>query len=485
MSGKLRQISVFCAVMMIFCIVSAVAVSAESIYASIESAGISVEIPEEFNVTSADTDVDENVVYNLDAYMNDTSKKLSITAEKNNITENMYNFKYLTKEELEGDIEKIKTGSPNLMGKTFQSVSHAGLKEMPEYILFTLSDSKIQNNITVHYAIAYTLINGELVTIQYSSASGNFNSEDVQIFNQICESIYVTSLYDKPDKVNMPDILKTVATVVIIIGVMIAVTLVIHYLVSRNNARSKEVVRNRRRLSEKYYQSLKKEGIMEAIKIEAEEFINENIANSGNTVIEPSENARPKNPETISAIIEEASTNPTLLEDEWEDIDLTKMFQKPENLSDNDYPTELNAEMIFGGNEKNEKAVPENIHRADSARRYARLFIGDNKPDENIPSESEGEVLPKNLPEHEMSDIEKRHKARHSKTKKKSKGISVFGLFSGNKKKQKKSSSVKSNVKSKSRNAQKKKNTRPKTSVGDTFAEYETDKYWNTYNNND
>ena len=94
MSEKLRRISVFSAVIMIFCIILEVVVSAESIYASIESAGISVEIPQEFNVTSADTDVNENVVYNLDAYMNDTSKKLSITAEKNNITENMYNFKY-------------------------------------------------------------------------------------------------------------------------------------------------------------------------------------------------------------------------------------------------------------------------------------------------------------------------------------------------------------------------------------------------------
>lgn len=475
MSEKLRRISVFSAVIMIFCIILEVVVSAESIYASIESAGISVEIPQEFNVTSADTDVNENVVYNLDAYMNDTSKKLSITAEKNNITENMYNFKYLTKEQLEGDIEKIKSGNPNLMGKTFQSVSNAGLKEMPEYILFTLSDSKIQNNITVHYVIAYTLINGELVTIQYSSASGNFNSEDVQIFNQLCESIYVTSLYDKPDKVNMPDILKTVITVVIIIGVIIAITLIGYYLVSRNNAKSKEVVRNRRRLSEKYYQSLKKEGIMEAIKIEAEEFINENIANSGNTVIEPSENARPKNPETISAIIEEASANPTLIDDEWEDIDLTTMFQKPETLYDNDYPTDFNIEMIFGNNEKN---VPENIHRADSAKRYAKLFIGDNKADENITSESRGEVSSKNPSVHEMSDIEKRHKARQNKTKKKSKGISVFGLFATNKKKQKKSTA-------KSRNTQKARNTRPKTSANDTFAEYEMDNYWNTYNNSD
>ncbi len=477
MSEKLRRISVFSAVIMVFCIVLSVVVSAESIYASIESAGISVEVPEEFNVTSADTDVDENVVYNLDAYMNDTSKKLSITAEKNNITENMYNFKYLTKEQLEGDIEKIKAGSPNLMGKTFQSVSNAGLKEMPEYILFTLSDSKIQNNITVHYSIAYTLINGELVTIQYSSASGNFNSEDIQIFNQICESIYVTSLYDKRDKVNMPDILKTVITVVIIVGVIIAITLISYYLISRNNAKSKEVVRNRRRLSEKYYQSLKKEGIMEAIKIEAEEFINENIANSGNTVIEPSENARPKNPETISAIIEEVSANPTLIEDEWEDIDLTTMFQKPENLYDNDYPTDFDVETIFGNGEK---TVPENIHRADSAKRYAKLFIGENRADENISSESGGEGSSKKYAEHEMSDIERRHQARKNKTKKKNKSSSVFGLFGTNKKKQKKST-----AKSRKTNTSKNRNTRPKTSANDTFAEYEMDNYWNTYNNSD
>ena len=500
MSKKLRAMSVFTVVIILFSMLYIVAVSAENVYASIESAGISIEIPREFNVTAAEVNMDETIVYNLDAYMNDTSKKLSITAEKNNITENMYNFKYLTKEQLEGEIENIKAGTQTLTGKTFQSVSTAALKEMPEYILFTLSDSKIQNNITVHYSIAYTVINGELVTIQYSSASGNFNSEDIQIFNKICESVYVTALYEKPEKVSMPDIFKTVTTVIIVLAVIIAVILVGYYLISRNNAKSKEVLRNRRKLSEKYYRSLKNEGIMEDIKIEAEEFINENIANSGNTVIEPSENARPKNPEKISAIIEKASTNPTLIDDEWEDIDLTAMFQQPDTRSAQNPPTEFGAEMTFGNNEK---VIPENIHRADSAKRYARLFIGEDKNSNyhDRPVSVPKEENPRMENDERMSDIKRRHRERQNKThncpgKKRSSQKRNKSIFAGllsigkNTKKGKNTKRRNTPITDKKRSSQNHRtthsNTRPKKrQQNDTFAEYELDSYWNTYQNDE
>ncbi len=494
MGKRLKVISAFWIVVNLFAIILALPVYAENIYASIESAGVSVEIPNEFNVTAADIDVDENVVYQLDAYMNDTSKKLSITSEKNNVTENTYNFKYLTKEQLEAEIENIKSGNATLMGKVFKSVSNANLKEMPEYILFTLSDSKIQNNITVHYAIAYTLINGELVTIQYSSSSGNFNSEDTQLFSKICESVYVTSLYDKPEKVNVPNMMRTVTTTIVIIGIIIAVILIAYYLISKNNAKSKEVLRNRRKLSEKYYQSLRNEGIMEDIKVEAEEFINENIANSGTTIIEPSENARPKNPETISAIIEEASTNPTLIDDEWEDIDLTTMFQQPEAISVDNYSTDFPAETILG--HKEERVIPENIHRADSAKRYAKLFIGDDRNNHNSRSDVYTEIQNDSKNEYfsETSATERQHQERkrqnnrgntgkkHTRKKRKN-TFSLFGLFSKKPKTKKHTTHRKESVSAKSRKTQKNQSSRQRTKSNDTFADYELDNYWNTYQN--
>jgi len=496
MTGKKLEITAIfiVTIMILISFTVTVPASAESLYASIDTAKVSVKIPDGFNITSADTHLDDNVTYNLDAYMEDTSKKLNICSERNPITTDIYNFKYLSEEELTKEVENIKAGKKTLVGTTFQSVSAASLKEMPEYILFTVYDSQIQNNITVNYAIAYTVLNGELVTIQYSSASGTFNSEDSQNFSEICESFYVTALFDKPSKFSMAKVLKTVLWVILVIGIIIGIVLLQYYFGSRKSTKNSDISRNRRKISEDYYKSLRKEGIIEDIKMEAEEFITENIANTGNTVIEPSENARPKNPEKISAIIEEASNNPTLIQDdEWEDVDLKKMFQKPvqiphnRNRNTNVPPFPQNMPVFLDESQTNRPVAPPrvvvppsverpemNTHRSDSAKRYAKLFIGDNKT-----SAEEYPVRQRNSEEEQkLSDIERRHRERQNRNKKSAKKKSLFSLFDSKSTKKKTTNKKRTSE----RTARKPRNTQGHQK-NDIFAQYELDNYWDTYNN--
>ena len=490
MTGKKLKITVIFIVTMMILISFTVTVpaSAESLYASIDTAKVSVKIPDGFNITSADTHLDDNVTYNLDAYMEDTSKKLNICSERNPVTADIYNFKYLSEEELTQEVENIKAGKKTLVGTVFQSVSAASLKEMPEYILFTVYDSQIQNNITVNYAIAYTILNGELITIQYSSASGTFNSEDTKNFSEVCESFYVTALFDKPSKFSMAKVLKTVLWAVLVIGIIIGIVLLRYYFSSKKSRKNSEIARNRRKISEDYYKSLRKEGIIEDIKMEAEEFITENIVNTGNTVIEPSENARPKNPEKISAIIEEASNSPMLIQDdEWEDVDLKKMFQKPVQIPHNrSRNTNIPQNMpVFSDESRTASrpvAVPPpsaerpmmNTHRSDSAKRYAKLFIGDSKtPPEPYPVNERSREE-----EQKISDIEKRHRERQNRNKKSAKKKGLFSLFNS-KSAKKKTANRKRPSK---RTAQNPRNTQ-KNPKNDIFAQYELDNYWDTYNN--
>ncbi len=498
MNKKIRLTTAFIlTVVMAFS--ASVSVFAESIYANIDSARVSIKIPEEFTVTSSELNPDDEITYSAEAAMSDTAKQLSIKSSKSAYSTDIYNFKYLTEEQIKSELSAIKSSGATFSGEIFKNVSNAAFKETPEYILFSLYYSSIQNNTTVNYAVAYTLVNGEYIKIKYSSASG-FDNKDMEIFQSIIDSVYVQALYDKPEKVNMPGILHTMFIAVIIIALLISGCLALYYVKKKSSIIKAETAKRRRKLSDKYFNELKNEGLMEDTKAEAEEFISENINNT-ETVIEPSENVRPRNPEEISAIIEEASRNPSLIQDEWEDVDIKNiqdMFKQPDEIPEEEFAFENNIidldRRVLDNLESSDIVDPDitvtpSYHsgRADSAKRYAKLFIGsdiDHKhtyENDNQKSEHTPEYYRK------MAEIEERQRKRKSKSRKSS-NKKVFSLFGSSDKKKKSTGRSRAHSSSSERRGNRHTSSsavhhshRSRERDNDAFTRFETDGYWDKY----
>ena len=451
MNKKIRLTTAFIlTVVMAFS--ASVSVFAESIYANIDSARVSIKIPEEFTVTSSELNPDDEITYSAEAAMSDTAKQLSIKSSKSAYSTDIYNFKYLTEEQIKSELSAIKSSGATFSGEIFKNVSNAAFKETPEYILFSLYYSSIQNNTTVNYAVAYTLVNGEYIKIKYSSASG-FDNKDMEIFQSIIDSVYVQALYDKPEKVNMPGILHTMFIAVIIIALLISGCLALYYVKKKSSIIKAETAKRRRKLSDKYFNELKNEGLMEDTKAEAEEFISENIQD---------------------------------------------MFKQPDEIPEEEFAFENNIidldRRVLDNLESSDIVDPDitvtpSYHsgRADSAKRYAKLFIGsdiDHKHTyENDNQKSE------HTPEYDrkMAEIEERQRKRKSKSRKSShkKGFPLFGSSD-----KKKKSTGRSRAHSSSSERRGNRHTsssavhhshRSRERDNDAFTRFETDGYWDKY----
>ncbi|MEE0930672.1 MAG: hypothetical protein UIM53_06695 [Acutalibacteraceae bacterium] len=460
MSKMVRPLSVFVMVVMFVCIF-AVPVSAESVYANIKSASVSVEIPKEFTVTSASINPDDSTTYSAVATMNDTSKQLYITSEKNSQTSDLYNYKYMTEKDINSEVENIRSGNQTMCGYTFQNVTAASFKEQSKYILFTFYNSEIKGNLTVYSAISYTLVNGELITVKFTSTSNALTDTEKVIFNKIVDSINVATLYEKPLEMNMSSVFGTLLVVAIFVGIGIIIILVGYYVTHRSTN-----VKGRRRLADKYYDELKSEGLMD----ESEDLEDEIVAVATSTIIEPSEKVLPKDRDQISALLESTSGTPSLIEDEWEDIDLEKMFAIPEFDSDtNEYKQNVVQENLvenLSDMHENDTIFSAQSGRADSAKRYAKMFIGsdiDHKENNTDEKSSDPEY------DEKMARIEERHRQRMSI--KKSKG------------KKRKHSSHPPRIFSESKrtNHRSSVSARRTTTGTDIFGEFEIDSYWDKY----
>ena len=474
MNKKIRLTAVFIlAVAMAFS--ASFSVFAESVYANIDSARVSIKIPEEFTVTSSELNINDEITYSAEASMSDTAKQLSITSSKSAYSSDIYNFKYLTEEQIKNELSEIKSSGATFSGEIFKNVSSATFKETPEYIIFSLYYSSIQNNTTVNYAVAYTLVNGEFIKIKYSSASG-FDNTDMEIFQSITDSVYVQALYDKPDKLDMHGVLHTMLVAVIIIALFIAGCLLFYYVKKKSVMLKDETAKRRRKLSDKYFNELKNEGLMEDTKAEAEEFITENI-NNAETIIEPSENVRPKDPEEVSAIIEEASRNPSLIQDEWEDVDIKNiqdMFKMPDEIPEEEFAFENNV-LEFDGK------VPENP--VDPHITVPPMYhSGRADIDHKHTSENDSQETVHN-PEYDrkMAEIEERQRKRKSRNKKSShkKGFSLFG--SDNKKKKSTGRSRSHSSSSERHHSSATHHQRNREKDNSEFTRFETDGYWDKY----
>lgn len=462
MNKIVRPLSVFIMVVMFVCIF-AVPASAESVYANIKSASVSIEIPEEFTVTSASINPNDSTTYSAVATMGDTSKQLYITSERNNQTNDLYNYKYITEKDINNEVENIKSGNKTICGYTFQNVTAASFKELSKCILFTFYNSEIKGNSTIYSAVSYTLVNGELITVKFTSASNALTDTEKAMFNRIVDSVSVATLYEKPLEMNMSSVFGTLLVVAIFVGIGIIIILVGYYVTHRSTN-----VKGRRRLADKYYDELKNEGLMD----ESEDEV---VTATSPTVIEPSEKVLPKDKDQISALLESASGTPSLIEDEWEDIDLEKMFAIPEFDPDTNEYKENVVQENFAENlsdmYEDDTTSSTQSGRADSAKRYAKMFIGsDVEHKENNIDETPSD------PEYDekMARIEERHRQRVSAKK-------------GTRKKRKHSAHSTRNSSESKRTKHKESNHRTsvssrRTNTGtDIFGEFEIDSYWDKY----
>ena len=153
--------------------ISALSVNAESVYANIESISTMVEIPEEFVVDTANVTPNNTITYSANA-TTASGKSLLVTSEKTDSSKEIFNFKYLSVQDINNEVENIKNSNTTLCNKNFANVSVASFKEKDNYIVFILYSSDILNNTNISYATAYTVINGELLTVKY--VSNNFPS---------------------------------------------------------------------------------------------------------------------------------------------------------------------------------------------------------------------------------------------------------------------------------------------------------------------
>lgn len=478
----IKKISAILLIILLFS-TSIMVANAESVYANIENISTIVEIPDSFIVTSANVTPGNTVTYSANATTADSSKSLVITTEKYNKTQDIYNFKYLNKKQVNDEVKNIINGNSTLCNRNFSNVISASFKETDNYIVFMLYNSDILNNTNVSYATAYTVINGEMITIKYVSNNATLTIDEKSLFNKITDSITVSELYIKPKNIDMAGVFSTLFIVIIFITIAVAVCVVIYYNSSTRKIHRKES----RQLADKYYDELKNEGLMG--EIQSSEPIDSN--NSANTV----KTANSSNTSSVLNVFEK----PSLIEDEWEDIDLEKMFSTSSSSASNEnIDAEINmetyededvlyldkAETPVYSQENTDSYEPAEssqdnnyVSKAESAKRFAQMYIGNNhKQDNNVDDnnsqldefDNQNQSDDENIDPEVLRRIEERQRQRRLNNRKKRKNSS----------KRKKSNSSKSSA---NKNTTKRKKTENKNYSSDPFADFQLDGYWDKY----
>ncbi len=483
MKKILKRLPVFLLTVLIISF-SAVGVNAESVYANIESISTRVDIPDSFTVTSANATPNNTVTYTANATTADSSKSLVITSERTDETEEIFNFKYLTEKEINSEVENIKNGNTTLCSQSFNNVSDASFKESNNYIIFILYNTDILNNTNVSYATAYTVINGELLTVKYVSNNTPLTIDEKTLFNQITDSINVTQLYVKPQNIDLGGIFGTLFTVIIFIVIIVTLCTLIYY----NSNSSKIYRKESRKLADKYYNELKNEGLMEE---------NTNLSEPVTAISDkqqPPASEKIKDSNNLFNVIN-GFAKPSLIDDEWEDIDLEKMFSTSDNNSSDDrYTSQKNTEeyeeenvlyldkgesFIYNqaSNESTEDVESISfVSKAESAKRFAQMYIGSTNTDENhystyheydkSPSQqNDASTDEENIDPEILRRVEERQRQRRLKNKKKRRRKTINS--------DKASSTKKKSVSRKSRARS--------NETSDPFADFQLDGYWDKY----
>lgn len=459
MSKKMRFLPFSIAIF--FIIISATIfsfnVSAEDTYINIEGANVNIEIPDELPVKISDDDKNsENLSKNI-KYTNDEENKiLEVKYEQTDVSKDLYNFKYLTKNEIDNELNNLRSNKTNICNIKYDNVTAANIRENKGCLMFVLYYKELAEE---NHAIAYTVINGYMITVDYTTANESLSIKDKNTFNSIVDSVSVSNIYEKPNKLDFSIIYKQIITVAIVMGVVTVLVLIAYYVTHRSVN-----IGTHKQVADKYYDELQREGLMEEEEIQKEEKedIVEEIMN-----IQPDPLIPPESPDDFTNNI----GSPSLIKDEWEDIDLEKMFPKTNiRVKPDITKTKINGELISENQFENvERISSSQPGRADSAKRYAKMFMGSNI------NHKQG-----NNPEYDakMAEIEERYRRRHENK-------------SSNRKKHRYNSS--NNAKSGERKytgsiSRKNSSVPPKKSVHNTnrnnidvFGDFETDSYWNKY----
>ena len=345
-------------------------VFAEDVYANIDSAKVSVDIPENFSVTSAEINSEGVLRYNASAQTADAKQNLHITSEKTDKSQELFNFKYLSKDEIDNELSSVKKGTSTLTGKSYKSVTGASYKEDSSCIIFMLYSSAIDGNKTISTATAYTVVNGELVTVTYSSNAGSLTVAQKGEFNSIVNSIKVKTLLAKPESIDIAGTFGTVLSTMLILGIVIII-FVVSYYIKNKNVKSNP----KNQCADKYYDELISEGIM-----------GDDKAQSTATNVPKHKKAKTasNSADVISAAIKESNKQPSIIDDDWEEMDLDALFNVPQIQTEETNSFEDNLNKIENKRISAQKnAAAQNraqeeyeTDRAESAKRYAKLYIG-------------------------------------------------------------------------------------------------------------
>lgn len=345
-------------------------VFAEDVYANIDSAKVSVDIPENFSVTNAEINSEGVLRYNASAQTADAKQTLHITSEKTDKSQELFNFKYLSKDEIDNELNSVKKGTSTLTGKSYKSVTGASYKEDSSCIIFMLYSSAIDGNKTISTATAYTVVNGELVTVTYSSNAGSLTVAQKGEFNSIVDSIKVKTLLAKPESIDIAGTFGTVLSTMLILGIVIII-FVVSYYIKNKNVKSNP----KNQCADKYYDELISEGIMDDDKAQS-------------TAADVPKHKKAKtasnSADVISAAIKESNKQPSIIDDDWEEMDLDALFNVPQIQTEETNSFEDNLNKIENKRISAQRnAAAQNraqevyeTDRAESAKRYAKLYIG-------------------------------------------------------------------------------------------------------------
>lgn len=430
-------------------------VSAEDTYTNIEGADVNIEIPNELPVKISEDNKNSNDFPKSIKYTNDEGNKiLEIKYEQTDVSKDLYNFKYLAKDKIDEELNNLRSNKTNICNVKYDNVTAVNTRENKGCLMFLIYYKELTEE---NHAVAYTIVNGYIITVDYTTTTEGLSTKDKNTFNNIVDSISISNIYEKPEKLDFRIIYKQLITVAVVIGVVTVLILIAYYVTHRSVN-----IETHRQVADKYYDELQREGLMDEEKTQKEENIFEEIMN-----IQPDPLIPPESPDDF---IDEAGP-PSLIKDEWEDIDLEKMFPKTNiKVKPNINRTKINGELISENQFANvERISSSQPGRADSAKRYAKMFIGSDI------NRKQG-----NNPEYDakMAEIEERYRRRHES--KNSNRKHRYNNSSNNPK----SGERKYTGSISKRNSQ----VPPRKTIHnndrnniDVFGEFETDSYWNKY----
>ena len=478
MKNKLKFIAVL--IVSIICFSSfSVSAGAQGVYANIETISTYFEIPSHFNITSANAYADQSLTYEVKAVTPDNANNLIITSEKTNEAEDVFNFKYLSKEKLDKELADINSGNNTICGNIYENVSKSCYKEQDNAIVFNLYNRNATSN-----AIVYSIINGQLVTVQYISTDGELTVDEKGVFNDIVDSLTVNQLYQKPQHFKLSDVFGKLFSITISFVIVLLIIMIAYYASGFSTKK-----KSSRQLADKYYNELKNEGLMDEAQQSSDKPDDEH-----SNVIEPSEKVRPKD---YPSSVMDTMRKPRIIEDEWEDVDLDKMFALPDQEEEQDMPQDDFESITENPSEYFSKDMFEDLDeqplksqshttqqmsaqpqsdRAESAKRYAKLYMGmdvDHKKEDTFEynniqvSEDDSEGTTSLTPE-QIARLEERHRQRVLKRIRERKG-----------KRRKRRTT--SSTTQRSASTRPSKRTRKPSNGDSLFAEFELDGYWDKY----